>query len=622
MIRKYVLSAIKYFGWIKFFLSLLFKSLAQDGLIFTIKKIITKLFNFKTFDIVEIDFQSSKQSIEYQNWISLHDKKFPNNSLKEKNLKNKPLISIVMPTYNSNIEWLKDAIQSVKNQIYINWELCIADDNSTNETLKKFIHDLSKSDKRIKVILRNKNGHISHASNSALSLANGEWVGLLDHDDKLSIDALYFVVEAINNNIEANLIFSDEDKIDEDNRRFSPYFKPGWNKDLFYSQNLISHFGVYRKKFIDKINGFRVGYEGSQDWDLALRFIEQIPNESIIHIPKILYHWRVHDQSVAKSSEAKPYAYDSAKKALDDHFRRTKQNAKSINIGYGFKTQFHLAKKYFISIIIPSKNNFKILKKCLDSIFRDTSYPSYEIIIVDNNSTDPKTLEFLNLYRNIVNIRVLYDKGDFNFSRLINLGVSASKGDHLLILNDDTEIISNGWLSIMVSHCQRKDIGVVGCKLIYPNNKIQHIGVQINEQFEPYHPYTGFLHRNSHGYFGRNDLNSNYIAITGACLMVQRKIFLQVNGFDENLKVAYNDIDFCLKVYFLSKRNIVVPEVVLMHYESYSRGNDLISSEKKQRLIRENKFLKDKWFKNGVLKSDPYVSPCLNYSQGKLKCKN
>ncbi|MDF3013437.1 MAG: gt2E, partial [Cellvibrio sp.] len=379
-----------------------------------------KQFVVRTFRTFE-----TNNSVSYAAWIDLNElnsSDFEKARTELAQLPNQPLISIVMPTYNSNLKWLNEAIESIRIQPYQNWELCIADDASPNKDIEPFLKDWSARDSRIKFVIRHKNGHISEASNSAIKLASGEWLALFDHDDLFHPFALYWVMHAINKNKDAQLIYSDEDKIDEQGVRHSPYFKPAWNYDLFLSQNCFSHLGLIKKDLAESIGGFRKGLEGSQDHDLILRAIETISEEQIIHIPKVLYHWRVHAESTAKSSDSKPYAALAGERAITEHLQRKGIKAKVTFKGYGYRVKYDIPDPMpLVSLIIPTRNGLHLLSQCIESIIDKTHYKNYEFIIVDNGSDDPSTLQYLEKLSTWPNVRVLRDNRPFNYSQLNNL---------------------------------------------------------------------------------------------------------------------------------------------------------------------------------------------------------
>ena len=539
-------------------------------------------------------------STPYQEWIEKFD--YMNDELRNKmrnrteNFAYQPCISIIMPTYNSNIDWLTEAIESVRKQIYPHWELCIADDASTDKAVQRILQQYEQSDSRIKVIYRSQNGHISAASNSALQLATGEWIALLDHDDLLSEHALFWVVDTLQNNQSVQLIYSDEDKIDEHGKRTNPYFKPDWNRQLFYAQNYICHLCVFRNNILKKINGFQIGLEGSQDYDLILRYLEHVDFKKIYHIPRILYHWRVHNNSTAFSSSTKPYAILSGEKALNNHFKRQKIFATSEYIGYGYRTHYSLpSEPPLVSLIIPTKNGFSLLSQCIESILRKTTYQNYEILVIDNNSDDKKTLSYLQkLNDENDNITIIRDKRPFNYSALNNEAVKLANGEILGLLNNDVEVISPEWLSEMVAIALQPGIGATGARLWYPNDTLQHGGIIIGIGGVAGHSHKD-MPRNEHGYFCRASLTQNFSAVTAACLVIRKSIFNEVGGLNENdLKIAFNDVDFCLRVQEAGYSNVWTPFAELYHHESATRGYEN-TPEKKERFAREVEYMQRRW---------------------------
>ncbi len=520
-----------------------------------------------------------------------------------------PFISLVMPVFNPKPEWLIEAIESVRKQIYPNWELCIADDASTDKRIRPILERYTKEDDRIKVVFRERNGHISAASNSALELASGEWVALLDHDDLLSEHALFWVAETIIRHPHASLIYTDEDKIDEKGKRFAPYFKCDWNVDLFYSHNLITHLGVYRNDLLHKIGGFREAFAGAQDYDLALRCIENIKAYQIHHIPRVLYHWRVHAESTAQSPDSKPYAMLAGERALNEHFLRQKINAKAELTGYGYRVRYALPEDLpLVSLIIPTRNGTALIRQCVESILNKTTYPNYEIIIVDNGSDDPAALQCFNELQVEARVRVMHDDRPFNYSALNNNAVKLARGEVLGLLNNDLEVISPEWLSEMVSISLQPRVGAVGARLLYPNDTLQHGGVIIGLGGVAGHSHK-HLPRHDYGYCCRAVVTQSFSAVTAACLLIRKKIYEEVGGLNEmNLQIAFNDVDFCLRVRGAGYRNVWTPYAELYHHESATRGYE-DTPEKQARFATEVKYIKQRWEK--LLLNDPAYSPNL-----------
>ena len=548
-------------------------------------------------------------SIDYAEWITRHENiDLKSQQEQSKKFDYRPLISIAMPVYNVEIKWLEKCIDSVINQTYDNWELCISDDASTDPKIKKCLEAYEKKEPRIKVVFRKENGHISLATNSALKIATGEFIALLDNDDELPPHALFEVVKVLNERPELDVIYSDEDKIDAEGNRFDPHFKADWSPDTLMGNNYISHLGVYRSSIVKSLGGFRKGYEGSQDYDLVLRVTEQIPEDHIYHIDKVLYHWRTIPGSTASSGEAKSYIYDSGVKALTDALNRRgiKGTVRPGLISGFYEVTYEVLQEELVSVIIPTKNGYDDLKLCVDSIIEKTSYPNYEIIIADNGSTDPKMQELFAEYKKQLNERFIVELIDipFNYSRINNLAAEKASGKYLLFLNNDTEVIEPNWMTTMVSYAQFDRIGCVGAKLYYPDDTTQHAGVLVGIGGVAGHALNNY-DRTHCGYFGRLVIDVNYLAVTAACMMVKAADFKAVNGFDETLEVAFNDVDLCLKIYELGRYNVYAHQVELYHFESKSRGYE-DTPEKQKRFAGEIKKMQDKW--PAYIAHDPFYN--------------
>lgn len=520
--------------------------------------------------------------------------------------KNTPLISIVMPVYMPKHAWLKEAIDSVINQSYTNWELCIADDASNDEDLKKILTSYMQKDARIKVHFSKVNGHISVASNAAIHLATGGWMALLDHDDILFKHALLWMVDALNENPDAKLFYSDEAKISESGVIFAPYFKPDWNRDLFYSHNMICHLGMYSLPIVKKIEGFRVGFEGAQDYDLALRFIEQIEDRQIHHIPRVLYWWRAHEASTASSGAAKSYAEPAGERALNEHFQRISVEAVAESTESGYRVKYQLpTNPPLVSLIIPTRNAKNLVRQCIESIVDKTTYPNFEIILVDNNSDDSESIAYFKQAQEKYGIKLVTFTGEFNYSAINNYAVSQAAGEIVGLINNDIEVIDPLWLSEMVGLCIQPRIGAVGAKLLYPDSSIQHAGVILGVGGIAGHSHKHFM-RHSPGYFSRIRLISSYSAVTAACLLVRKAVFIEVGGLDErNLKISFNDVDFCLRLKEAGYTNVWTPYAELFHHESATRGYE-DSPEKIARFNGEVKYMKERW--KDILQRDPAYS--------------
>lgn len=556
---------------------------------------------------------SVSRTLDYAGWVAMFDRPSAADlrymAAAAAVFPEQPLISVLMPVYNSPPTLLREAIRSVVAQTYPNWELCIADDASTTPIVREILRDAAAADPRIKVIHRERNGHISRASNSALQLATGEWVALLDHDDALRPHALFCVVDAINRFPQARLIYSDEDKLDEGGKRIDPYFKPDWNPDLFLSHNLITHLGVYHRDLVQEVGAFREGFEGAQDYDLALRCVARVGPAGIHHIPHVLYHWRITPGSTAMDSDQKPYAMLAGERALNEHLEKTEPGARAELAGFGYRVHYPLPDpRPLVSIIVPTRDAGQIVETCVESIRRLTTYAPYEIILVDNGSTDPDSLATFARLKAGGNMEIVRDDRPFNYSRLNNLAVQHARGEVLALLNNDIEVIEGGWLTEMVSHALRPGVGAVGAKLLYPNDVIQHAGVVMGLGGLAGHAHQNF--RGSEpGYCGRAALVSNFSAVTGACLVVSRANYMAVGGLNEqDLAIGYNDVDFCLKLRERGLRNVFTPHATLYHHESATRGYD-VSPQKAARLEAEKAYVRQRW--PLVLAADPAYNPNL-----------
>ncbi|MFR9058243.1 glycosyltransferase [Eubacterium callanderi] len=526
-------------------------------------------------------------------------------------LRDAPKISILVPVYDVEKKWLKACIESVQNQLYSNWELCIVDDHSSMEYIKPFLKRYAEQDNRIKIFFREENGHISKASNDALKMATGEYVSLLDNDDLLAPNALFKVVKAINDCPEADFIYSDEDKIDESGKRFDPFFKPDWSPDTLLSQNYICHLTTIKTDLVKAVGGFESGLEGAQDYDLFLKCTEKA--NQIVHIPEILYHWRTIESSTADNPEAKRYAFEAGKRAIENALKRRNLEA-SVKLGKVlgiYDVIYKIQKPCKVSILIPTKDHSKDLKICVDSIIRCTGKNTdYEIIVIDNGSKEKETFKLFEHYHKTLNniFKVLPLDIPFNYSTLNNEASKIAEGDYLVLLNNDIEILTENWLEIMLGYAQQEHIGAVGAKLYYKDDTIQHAGVVLGLGGVAGHSHKMY-DKNCFGYFRRLIINSNYGAVTAACLMVKKSKFNEVSGLnEENLSVAFNDVDFCIKLLEHGYYNVCLSIVEAYHYESKSRGDDNTKSKQK-RFIKEINYMKEKW--PDYLKVDPFYSPNL-----------
>jgi glycosyltransferase involved in cell wall biosynthesis len=551
----------------------------------------------------------NKNKTGYHQGISETDIKIIQSNVK--NFLYKPLISVIIPVYNVDPQWLQLAIDSVKNQLYEKWEICIADDFSTNQETIKYLKSIKES--KIKIKFLQKNVNISQSSNEALKLAKGDYVALLDHDDELTRDALYEVVKAINET-QADLIYSDEDKVDMQAKYNSPHFKPDYSPDQLLSQNYICHLAVYKTTIIKQIGGFRKGFEGSQDYDLVLRFVEK--TDKIYHIPKVLYHWRMLPESTASEFNSKSYANEAGRKAVEEALQRRNIKGQALlgEVPGIYQVKREIIGDPLVSIIIPFKDKTELLKCCLDSILKKSSYKNFEVIGISNNSVDPQTAITIQEYEKLdQRIKFYENNNPFNYSQLNNYGVSIAKGSHLILLNNDIEIITPDWIERLLEHSQREEVGVVGAKLYYPNDTLQHGGVIIGISGLAGHSHKYFK-RSDFGYFSRLFIIQNLSALTGACLMVKKSIYQEVNGLNEKeLKIAFNDVDFCLRVREKGYLNVFTPFCEAYHHESVSRGFEN-TPEKVERFNSEVTYMQNR-HREILKRGDPYYNPNLTLNK-------
>lgn len=551
---------------------------------------------------------------EYQNWrlynaFRASDEAWMKRAVQA--LRIRPQFSIIVPTYNTPESYLRQMLDSVLAQVYPDWQLCIADDASTAGYVVAVIEEYARTDERIRLVVRERNGHIAAASNSALELAGGEFVALLDHDDLLTPDALFHAALAVNEDPTVDMIYSDEDKIDDDGRLFEPFFKPDWSPERFLSQMYTAHLSIFRTALVKTVGGFRQGFDGSQDYDLTLRFTEQ--TERISHIPRVLYHWRTHTASTASGMTIKPYAEKAAVAALNDALaRRGEKGTVAVNEGVGgsYVVRYSIAEPDLVSVIVPTRDHGADVERCLSSLFERTRYPHFEVVLLDNGSTDASSLEIFETWRRreAARFKILRYDAPFNFSAINNYAVrEAAAGKYVLLLNNDTEVLGEDWMSAMVEQAQRPAIGAVGAKLLYDDDRIQHAGVVLGIGGIAGHSHKYFP-KDSNGYFATPQIVSNVSAVTAACLMVRRLVFDEVGGFDEDLQIAFNDVDFCMRIGSLGYRNVYLPHVVLYHYESKSRGLE-VTKEQQARFKREIDFMERRW-KFSKLR-DPYYNPNL-----------
>lgn len=569
-----------------------------------------------------LNVSTSINQATYLGWIERYDTITQNDRRDMEELlsrfKTKPLFSVIMPVYNTKIGLLKQAIESVLAQTYPYFELCIADDASSDPQIRTLIQEVARRDQRIKYLFRPANGHISECSNSALSLATGEFVAFLDHDDVIPDHSLWTVAFYINMYPDCQVVFSDEDKIDEGGLRQDPYFKGAFDEYLLYGHNMVTHFGVYRRSLVEDLGGFRRGYEGSQDYDLILRCFEKCGAKKIVHIPHVLYHWRRTRGSTSVSADQKDYAILATKKAINGHFACRGLPFNSVDGRVPGMTAIAMPKSTEVtwpkvSIIIATRDGGAHLKSCIDSITKNKSQ-NIELIIVDNGSKDNRTVGYLRQLAGSGRAKVLQYDMEFSYSKINNLAAEHASGELLCFLNDDTEVMSSGWLGRARTLLSLPAIGIVGARLLYPDMTLQHFGVHLG--FGP-HKVAGTPHARQHtsdpGIAGKALLMQQFCAVTGACLFIRREDFMKVGGFEPALAVAFNDIDLCLKVREAGLQVVCDPDIELIHHESKSRGYD-VTPAKRQRLDREAEWMRGKWEK--ILDADPFYGPNFDLLRG------
>lgn len=550
-------------------------------------------------------FYNPFQINDYNNWL-----KENKNETDIEKLNYNPLISILIPVYNISKKYLSECLDSILSQSYENFEVCLVDDCSTLKETKDTLDEYLKKDKRIKVKVRKTNGHISKATNDALKMAKGEFICLVDDDDLLDKNALYETVKVLNDNKQIDMIYSDEDKIDVNERYCDPHFKPDFSPDTLLSLNYICHLTTIRRSIVLEVGGFEVGLEGAQDHDLFLKVTEK--TSRIYHIPKILYHWRMVPGSTSMTISNKSYATDKGAIAIENALKRRKisGHVEKDTVSTYYRVVYDYKKEPLVSIIIPTRDFVDTLKVCVDSIYKKTIYKNFEIIVANNDSKEKETLDFFRKYeKKYDNFKVVDCIMEFNYSRINNEAIKKSKGKYIVLLNNDTEVITPNWLNIMVGYAMQKHIGTVGVKLLYPDTSVQHAGVIAGLGGVASHAYIGSS-RDDLGMYGRLRVPYDYSANTAACIMVDKKKFNEVGGLEENLKVAYNDIDFNFKLLKKGYYNVFLPQVELFHFESKSRGLDT-TSEKYKRFLIESDYMYKKWSEE--LKKDKFYNP--NFSK-------
>jgi GT2 family glycosyltransferase len=563
------------------------------------------------------------EEVPYGPWFEKHrptDKELEEQKKKRWNYS--PVISVVVPAYRTPAVFLEQMIESLRAQTYTNWELCIANASPEDEQMKRCLTEYRKKDERIHVKNLDKNLGIAENTNEAFAMAAGEFTGLLDHDDLLAPQALYRMVEAMNKLLtgsdgavqtRADVLYSDEDKVTSDlSEHFQPHFKPDYNPDLLCSNNYITHFFVARTSLIRRIGGFRREFDGAQDYDFIFRCVENA--DKICHIPEVLYHWRTHKASTADNPASKMYAFDAGKRAIEAHLERIQVKGRvshTKDLGF-YQVTYPVQGTPLVSILIPNRDEAESLKKCLNSVFAKSTYENYEVIIIENNSTRQETFACYRELQEHHNVRVVTWKDEFNYSAINNFGEKEARGEYLLFLNNDVEVINPGWMEELLGNCQRKEVGIVGAKLYYPDYTIQHAGTIIGIGGIAGHAFLNMPGQRS-GYLHKASLQMDLSAVTAACMMMKKSVFEELGGFEEELSVAFNDVDLCLRTVRAGYLVVYNPKVELYHYESKSRGTE-DNEEKIRRFQSEIEFMRTRWIE--LLKEgDPYYNKNLTLSK-------
>ena len=530
-----------------------------------------------------------------------------------------PLISIAVPAYQTPVEFLRQMIESLIVQTYSNWELCIVNASPDNEEMQKVLAEYSAGDSRVRFCNLKENLGIAENTNRAFAMAKGEFVGLLDHDDLLAPNALYEIVKILQDHPQADALYTDEDKVTTElDEHFQPHLKPDFNLDLLRSNNYICHFFVVRKSIVEKAGGFRKEFDGAQDYDFIFRCTENAGE--VLHVSEILYHWRTHKASTADNPASKMYAFEAGKRAIEAHLKRTGTKGEvshTQDLGF-YRVKYPVQGEPLVSVIIPNKDEKETLQTCLESLKKNTSYQNFEIIIIENNSTTEEIFKYYKELSRDQQIHLLRWGKEFNYSAINNFGVAHARGEYLLFLNNDVKSIEPDWMEEMLGVCQRPEVGGVGAKLIYPDNTIQHAGCVIGMGGIAGHMFvdmpadrTGYLHKAS--------LLQDMSAVTAACLMMKKEVFEQAGGFTEELAVAFNDVDLCLKVRKNNHLIVYDPYAKLYHMESKTRGAE-DSKEKVRRFQTEIEYMRCHWMdilKNG----DPYYNKNLSLTKWNYSLK-
>ena len=569
--------------------------------------------------LIRLTERFQQEDIDYETWFQLNKatEKELEEQRRRKNLQ-APLISIVVPVYRTPEIFLREMIESVMNQTYANWELCIADASPIGAKMKEdlakikgkkkreailaipdqeteltaIIREYQGKDARIRYEILKENKSIAENTNAALEMATGDFAGLLDHDDLLEPNALFEVAEKILQDDRVDAVYTDEDIINsKGNKHLTPNMKPDFNLDLLRSNNYICHLFVVRRILISKVGGFRKEFDGAQDYDFIFRCIEAA--DKIAHVHKVLYHWRTHEKSTSDNPDSKLYAFHAGKRAVESHLQRMGIQAtveETCDLGY-YRVKYPVTGHPMVSVLIPNKDQLATLKKCLKSVWEKTEYDNYEILIIENNSTEKETFDFYKKIDGKRHVRVLYWDREFNYSAINNFGARHAKGEYLLLLNNDTEVITKGWMKELLSNCQRPEVGMVGAKLYFPDNTIQSAGTIIGMGGMADHAFVN-MDRKKAGYMHRASIQMNLSGVTAACAMVKRTVYEEVGGLEEKLTVAFNDVDLGLKIVTAGYLIVYDPFAELYHYESKSRG---VNDEKKERHAKEVRYTQEKW---------------------------
>lgn len=522
-----------------------------------------------------------------------------------------PKFSIVIPVYKTPERYLKEMLESITSQTYGNWELCIADGSPKGEDVSGILKRFAKKDGRIRYQVLGENRGIAGNTNAAMEMAEGDFIVLADHDDVMAEHALYECAKAINAREGVEVVYSDEDKLDMDGGAlFDPHFKPDFNPDLLTSVNYICHLFVVKRSLVERVGGFRQEFDGAQDYDFIFRCTEQA--EQICHVPKVLYHWRCHQDSTASNPESKLYAFEAGSRAIMAHYERMGIQAEKVEKGvdYGiYHTTFRIPGNPLVSVVIPNKDHHQDLDLCIRAILTRGTYQNLEFIVVENNSVNPETFAYYEqIQKEFPQVRVVTWEREFNYSAINNFGVTYAKGEYLLFLNNDVELIAGNFIEELLGFCQRDDVGIAGARLLYQDDTIQHAGVVVGFGGIAGHTFIG-LHKAENSYFHRAMCAQDYSAVTAACMMTKKSLFNQVGGFSEELVVAFNDIDYCMKIRTLGKLVVYAPYAELYHYESKSRGLE-DTPEKVARFNGEIAIFARKWPE--ILRDgDPYYNPNL-----------